>query len=281
MTIGELIRQGLYYARTCKSLWLFGFLVAITSGGSSGGGRGSDAGAGAAAGGWPFDLTGPAIALLLAVVVVLAIGAFVLHYLSEGALIEGIAKARQGGAMTTGEAFAAGRRHWGVLLRIGLLYVAAFIGSLAVLLVPGALAVRAFGVLGGIAFAVPAIVIAVPWFITLHLVQAFASRIAVFGNRHAVDAIHKARLFLHGRLAHGLKLIVASFAGTLVIAVIGIAAIVPVVLLLVALAQIVGIAPVIVIGCVLILPAAFVMAAMTGTLRSSIWTVGYVTESNR
>ncbi len=38
MTIGEIIRQGLYYARTCKSLWLFGFFVGIASGGSSGGG---------------------------------------------------------------------------------------------------------------------------------------------------------------------------------------------------------------------------------------------------
>jgi len=32
MTIREIIRQGLHYARTCKSLWLFGFFVGIASG---------------------------------------------------------------------------------------------------------------------------------------------------------------------------------------------------------------------------------------------------------
>ena len=34
MTIGEIVRQGLYYARTCRSLWLFGFFVGIASGGT-------------------------------------------------------------------------------------------------------------------------------------------------------------------------------------------------------------------------------------------------------
>ena len=42
-------------------------------------------------------------------------------------------------------------------------------------------------------------------------------RIAVLENRRALDAIGKARLFLHGRLVHGLKLMVAAFVGTLVI----------------------------------------------------------------
>ena len=44
MTIGESIRQGLHYARTCKSLWLFGFFVGIASGGGSGGGGGNGGG---------------------------------------------------------------------------------------------------------------------------------------------------------------------------------------------------------------------------------------------
>ena len=33
MTIREIVRQGFYYARTCRSLWLFGFFVGIASGG--------------------------------------------------------------------------------------------------------------------------------------------------------------------------------------------------------------------------------------------------------
>jgi len=277
MTIGELIGHGFHYARTCKSLWLFGFFVAMTGGGSGGSGRGDNADGGAA-GGWPFPLSGRVIALIVAGVIVLAIAAFVLRFLSEGALIEGIAKARQGGTMTTREGFRRGWAHCGVLLRIGLLYIAATIASLVVVAIPCVIAFRAVGTIAGIIFAVPALVIAVPWLVTLHLVQGFASRIAVFENRHALDAIHKARLFLHGRLRHGLKVVVASFAGTVLLFAIGLAAVVPVALLLVALVQILGLVPVIVIGCVLLLPALAVLAAMTGTLRSSIWTIGYVTQ---
>ena len=77
------------------------------------------------------------------------------------------------------------------------------------------IALKALGPLGGVAFGIPALVIAVPWLVTLYLVQAFAWRIAVLENRHAIDAIAKARLFLHGRLVHGLKLAVATFVGTL------------------------------------------------------------------
>ena len=49
MTIGEIIGQGIHYARTCKSLWLFGFFVGMASGGGSagnGGGGGVESGAG-------------------------------------------------------------------------------------------------------------------------------------------------------------------------------------------------------------------------------------------
>ena len=53
------------------------------------------------------------------------------------------------------------------------------------------------------------------------MLQALASRIAVLENRHALDAIRKARLFLHGRMLHALKLTVAAFVGTLVVVVAG------------------------------------------------------------
>ena len=180
--------------------------------------------------------------------------------------------------MTTREGFRAGWAHWGVLVRIALLYVAVIIGSLVVIAVPCAIVLRALGPLGGVAFAIPALVIAAPWLVTVHLVQAFASRIAVLENRHALDAIGKARLFLHGRLMHGLRLIVASLAGTLLIGIVGLVAIVPVALLLAALIPVLNLAPVLVIGCLVLLPAIYVLTAMIGTLRSSIWTVGYLTE---
>lgn len=292
MTIVELIKQGLYYARTCKSLWLFGFVVGIASGGSNGGGGGGghdDAGgaagvagvaaaAGAAAAGGFMNLSTAQIAALAIVCLVIIAAAIIMRFVAEGALIEGVVRARQGGNMTTREGFRAGWAHWGVLVRIALLYFAATVVSLVVLVAPCALAAWAFGPVGAILLGIPAAIIAVPWLVTLYLVQAFAWRIAVIENRHALDAIRKARLFLHGRLIHGLKLIVAAFAGTIVIVAIGVAVMLPVMLLLVALIPVLQVFPVIALAGLVFLPVAYVFAAILGTFRSSVWTIGYVTE---
>jgi hypothetical protein len=283
MTISESIRQGLYYARTCKSLWLFGFFVGIASGGgSSGGSGGAGNGGGAdslAAGiGSIFGLSVTEIALIGVVAILALVAAIVMRFVGEGALIEGVVRARQGGTMATSEGWRAGWAHWGVLVRIALLYLAAIIGSLALLAAPCVIALQALGPLGGVALGIPALFIAVPWLVTLYLVQAFASRIAVLENRHALDAIGKSRLFLHGRLMHGLKLIVAMFVGTLVIVCFGVVAMLPVALLLVALLPVLRVFPVIILGCLVLLPAIYVLTAMIGTFRSSIWTIGYVTQ---
>ena len=285
MTISEIVRQGLHYARTCKSLWLFGFFVGMASGGSGGGGAGNGgSGWSVGAGGVSVGTSGSfSVAFReiapIVVAIVLVVGvALVMRFVGEGALIEGVVRARQGGVMTTREGFRAGWAHWGVLVRIALLYVAASLGSLALLAAPCVIALQVFGPLGGVGLAIPALVVAVPWLITLYLVQAFASRIAVLEDRHALDAIRKARLFLHGRLMHGLKLIVATLAGTLVLVALGLVAIVPLTLLLVALIPLLRVFPVIVLGCLVLLPALYVLTAMIGTLRSSIWTIGYVTQ---
>ena len=58
---------------------------------------------------------------------------------------------------------------------------------------------------------------------------------------------------------HGLKLIVAMFAGTLVIVFLGLVAIVPVALLLAALIPLLRLFPVIVLGCLVLLPAIYVL----------------------
>jgi hypothetical protein len=279
MTISEITRQGLYYARTCKSLWLFGFLVGMASGGSSGGAGGGDGAGGAwSVGIGPVAFSVEEIAPIVLVIIFAILALLVMRFVSEGALIEGVARAREGGTMTTREGFRTGWAHWGVLVRIALLYFAAIIGSLALLAAPCVIALQALGPIGGIALSIPALVIAVPWLVTLFLVQAFASRIAVLENRHALDAIGKARLFLHGRLMHGLTLIVATFVGTLLILFVGLVVVVPVTLLLVALIPVLRIVPVIVLGCLVLLPAIYVLTAMVGTLRSSIWTIGYLTQ---
>jgi hypothetical protein len=274
MTISESIRQGLYYARTCKSLWLFGFFVGIASGGGGGGGDGG----GVSVGAFGVSLPVTEIASIAILIVLALVALIVMRFVSEGALIEGIARARKGDTVTTREGFRAGWAHWGVLARIALLYVAVTIGSLALLAAPCVIALQALGPLGGVALGIPALLVAVPWLVTLYLVQAFASRIAVLENRHALDAIGKARLFLHGRLMHGLTVIVATFVGTLLIVVAGLVVLVPVALLLIALTSVLPIVPVIVLGCLVLLPAFYVFTAIAGTLRSSIWTIGYVTQ---
>jgi hypothetical protein len=288
MTIGEMLKQAFHYARTCKSLWLFGFVVGITSGGSSSGGPGGQdggvsIGAGGVAmgsGGWglPFGFSPATIGTIVAAILLMVIVGAVMRLVSEGALIEGVARARQGGAMTMRNAFRAGWAHVGVVLQILAMYVIGTIGALALVAVPCVLAFRAFGAGAGIAVVIVALIVGVPMLVTLYLVQAFALRIAVLENRRASDAIGKARLFLHGRLMHGLKLIVAMFVGTMAIAIIGIVALVPLALVLRALMPILSGFTVIVIGFTLVIPAMAVLTAIAGTFRSSVWTIGYVSE---
>jgi hypothetical protein len=278
MTIGEIVRQGLHYARTCKSLWLFGFFVGLASGGpvrvtftersgSSGGGAGG-----------LLDLSVTELAPIAVVILLAIVVVTVMRFVGEGAVIEGVVRARQGRTMTTREGFRAGWAHWGVLVRIALLYLAATLGSVALLAAPCVIALRAFGPLGAVLLGIPSLCIAVPWLVTLYLVQAFAWRIAVLENRHALDAIGKARLFLHGRLMHGLKLIVATFAGSLGFALVAVVTMAPVVLVLMALIPVLRLFPVIVLGCFVLLPAFSILTAMVGMFRSSVWTIGYVTQ---
>jgi hypothetical protein len=147
-----------------------------------------------------------------------------------------------------------------------------------VLVGPCLLALWLVGPIAAAVLGVPALLVAVPWFVTLSLVQAFALRIAVLENRGALDAMRKARLFLHGRLVHGLKLMVAAFLGTLGIGLLGAAVILAVVLPLAALAMVLPVLPLIVVGIVVLVPVIVVLTAVIGTYRSSVWTIGYVTQ---
>ena len=284
MTITEIVSEGLHYARTCRSLWLFGFFVGIASGGSNGGGGGggqggaAGAGAGAAAGRILADPSFTGVALIVGAILLIVVAGFVLRFVGEGALIEGIARVRRGGAITTGQGFRAGWAHWGVLVRIGLLYFAVLVLSVALPVGLVVLALKAGGPLAAFLVGVSAAIVVVPWLITLHLVQAFASRVAVLENRRALDAIGRARLFLHGRIVHGLRLMVASFLGTLLITAVGFAVLIPVVLLLVALATVLPVLPLIIGGALVLTPAFAVLTAVMGTFRSSIWTIGYVAQ---
>ena len=164
MTIREIVGEGLHYARTCRSLWLFGFFVGVGSAGGSngGGGTGGDGSAGGAAAiggaaviGRLLEPSVTSVALIASVIIVAVVAGIVLRFVGEGALIEGIVRARQGDAMTTRQGFRAGWAHWGVLLRIALLYVAAIVASVALLAAPCVIALYALGPVGGVLSAFP------------------------------------------------------------------------------------------------------------------------------
>lgn len=274
MSIFEIVKEALRIGRAHKSLWLFGFMVGlgVLPDGSGGGG------------GQPptpsVPTTPPDPALVLTVVLAglfVFIAFVVLKYVSTGALIEGVKRARGNASLTMREGLREGWAHWGVLLRLALLFFAANAASVVVLVGAASLAGRAFGppalfVAGGLA-----VVVGVPWLVTLYMWQAFAERIAVLENRRALDALRKARLFLHGRLQLGLKLLVAGFLGVLVVAAASFLVIGPLVLLVQALAPAWGL-PVFAIGVLGLLPAGFVMFAFIGVVTSSVWTIGYLTQ---
>jgi len=219
------------------------------------------------------------VLLLVLVGFAVVVGFFLLKLVSTGALIEGVKRARRNASLTVREGFREGWAHWGVLLRLALLFLVANLASVALLAAPVALVGRLSG--GGpalFAAAALAVVVGVPWLVTLYMWQAFAERIAVLENRHAMDAIRKARLFLHGRLRLGLKLLVASFLGVLFVGVLALAVGAPVVALLVASSALWGGLASVALGVLTLLPVFFIVVSMIGIVTSSVWTIGYLTE---
>ena len=275
MGIIAIIQEALRIARAHKSLWLFGFLVGV-GGGYNFGGGGGDAPSAAAT---PPEL-GTVVIVALCVIAAI-VGLVILKFLSTGALIEGVRRARGNGSMTVREGFREGWAHWGVLLRISLLYALVAAVSFALLSGACALVFRAFGqpaLFVAIGFAA---IVGVPWLVTLTILQAFAERIAVFENRRAMDAIAKARLFLHGRLQLGLKLVVAAFLAVLFVGAVGLVALAPVGAIVFASAALWGVVGAVALGVLTLLPIAVAAIAIIGVVVSSVWTIGYLTEVER
>jgi hypothetical protein len=270
--IFEFVKEALRIARTHKSLWLFGFLVGIGGGFNYGGGGGQQA---------TPDATPPDVGtvVLIGVVALVVIAAFVvLKFLSTGALIEGVKRARSNASMTVGEGFREGWAHWGVLFRVALLYFLMSLTSVAVLTGGCYLVWIAFGSPAVIFAAGVALLVGVPWLLTLYMWQSFAERIAVLENRHALDALRKARLFLHGRLELGLKLLVAGFLGVTFVTLLGLVVIAPIAAIVFASASVWGLGAAAGLGVLTLAPVAFVVFAIIGVTMSSVWTIGYLSQ---
>jgi hypothetical protein len=168
-----------------------------------------------------------------------------------------------------------------VLFRIALVYLLLGPGSAILLFCSCWLVGQAFGMTAMLVAGAVGAVVGIPWLVTLHIWQSFAERIAVLENRRALDAIGKARLFLHGRLQHGLKLFVAEVLGMLLVGAVGFVALAPFILLLRASVGLWGMLPAIAVGLAVVLPAAFVAISMVGILGSSVWTIGYLKQVER
>jgi len=272
-----ILQEALRIVRAHKSLLVFGFLVGL-------GGNYNVGGGGGAAPGPPAVATPPEVGTVVVValcVIALIVGFVILKFLSTGALIEGVRRARSNGSMTVREGFREGWAHWGVLLRIALLYALVAAVSFALLGGACALVFRAFGQPALFVAIGLAVIVGVPWLVTLSILQAFAERIAVFENRRAMDAIAKARLFLHGRLQLGLKLVVAALLGVLFVGAVSLIAIAPVGAIVFASAALWGIVGAVALGVLTLLPIAVAAIAIIGVVVSSVWTIGYLTEVER
>jgi hypothetical protein len=183
--------------------------------------------------------------------------------------------------MTVGEGFREGWTHWGVLFRVGLLYFLMSLTSVAVLTGGCYLVWIAFGSPAVIFAAGVALLVGIPWLLTLYMWQSFAERIAVLENRHALDALRKARLFLHGRLDLGLKLLVAGFLGVMLVTVLGLLVIAPIAAIVVASASVWGMGGAVGLGVLTLAPVVFVLFAINGVTMSSVWTIGYLSQVER
>jgi hypothetical protein len=272
MGIFAIIKEALRIARTHKSLWLFGLIAGFSLNFNFGGGGDGQVGIPGPAAAEPGIV---AVVVLVGLAVVVAL--VVLKFVSTGALIEGVKRAHTNGSMTVREGFREGWAHWGVLLRVALLFLVANAGSMALIFGACALVIRALGGSSWFVVVGVAALIAAPWLVTLYMWQAFAERIAVLENRNALDAIRKARLFMHGRLPHGLKLFVASALGVLLVVAAAVVVIAPVVLL-VRSALTDGALPAIALAVLTVLPTVLAAVALVGILTSSVWTIGYLKQ---
>jgi hypothetical protein len=253
-----------------KSLWLFGFFAAAAGG--AGGGQTRAHGSGAA-----HEL--PAwLPPALAVAAVIALGVMFMMLTSQGALIDGARKAKNGEATGVGAGFRAGlASFWkvaGIVVSMGLLMLL----SAAVLAAPMAAALLLGASMWIVApLALPLVVIGVPWFLSVHFVTEYAMRIAVLDGRGVFDSIFDARVFLRGRVLESVKLLLVSALGRAGAAAAGLLVAVPGAAVGLGLYFATHSIPLAAVaGGLLAAPFIAAVLGASGTFGSMIWTLGFL-----
>jgi len=267
-----------------KILWFFGFFVA--AGGGGGGVQGSadeSVGAAGSTGNLPFDGLEaiPAWAFaLIGLAIVLGLVAFVLHIISEAALIEGVRESRAGEPPTLKAGLKGGWRHFGSLLGLKLLTGLAFVAGMAVVAIApvlGALELMPMGL--AIAITVPLAIVAVPTFLTVYFGYQWAMRFLVLEDRTVGEAVREARRYLPGRLVDSLKLMLVAVLGQMGAGLVTVVAVIPAALVGGGVYLVAGVMPAAIVGGLVILPVAALAAGAGGAFKSSLWTLHFLQGS--
>jgi hypothetical protein len=265
-----IVKQSLQTLWRHKSLWFFGFFVtgASASAGAPRAGTRTTAVAGA--------LPSWAIWVILAGVLV-ALGSLVLHVLCEAALISEVRRASEGGAPTIGPGLRQAKPHFGRVLVLKAMVAAVYSLAAGVLATPALLAVgKVLPLAVGLGLSITLVLVGVPVLLSIYFLYVYALRIAVLEDVPAVEAVRRARVFLHGRVAISLELLVAWYLGAALVGAAVVVASIPAALIAGLCYLAAGKIAALLGGVALMIPAAMAAVGALGTYRSSVWTLGYL-----
>jgi hypothetical protein len=254
-----------------KALWFFGLFAAAGSASSSSGDHGGSNGGGAG---------GPMPEWVIPVIIVgvlAALAVFVLHIVSEGALIDGVRRARAGAPVQVRAGLSAGLGTFWRVLGLKALLGAVVVPSVLLIVAPtlGAV-IGLYPIWVGAPVTIMLGLPGVPWLVTLYFAYEYALRFAVLDSYGVIASAALAWRHLHGRVGRSLALMGVSLLGSVASGGLMLAGL----LVAAALGGLVyligGAAAGLIAGGVLIVPAGIAVAGALGAYRSSVWTLGYL-----
>lgn len=269
MNVIPIAKQSLTTAWRHRALWLFGFFIAASGGAGAGNPKAGSGGAGELPTWlWP----------VLVVAALLGIVAFLMHVVSEGALIAQVQRANGGEATSVRDGFRAGLSTFGVVFRLKVLAGLALLAIAAIVLLPVGLGIASLVPLAlGAGLSALTMVVLLPAVLTGYLVFEVALRVAVLEQRDALAAVKEAQRYLSGRLLESLQLLVMAVVGQAGSSLLAVAALLPGALVgLIVYAVTQALVPSLVVGGLVAMPLIIPAIGFGGTLRSTVWTTGFL-----
>ncbi|MBM4783827.1 MAG: hypothetical protein GQE15_39665 [Archangiaceae bacterium] len=269
MNVITIARQSLSTAWRNRALWLFGFFVAA-SGGAGAGNPKASSGGGSVLPAWVWPV--------LVVGALVGIAAFLMHVISEGALIAQVQRASGGETTSVREGFRSGLAHFGVVFRLKVLAGLGLLVVAAIGLLPLGLGLASLvPLVVGAALSGLTLVVLLPAVLTGYLVLEVALRVAVLEQRGALASVKEAQRYLSGRLLESLQLLVMAVVGQAGSSLVALAALIPGALVgLIVYAVTQALVPSLVVGGLVAVPLIIPAIGFGGTLRSTVWTTGFL-----